>query len=83
MPWTRFIGRFGSLLVLADGLNSRESHYAGSAPSIRPGICDTALGVHDRAWAMLPHLSSFYSSVCGDFPDQIDDLSICNSVNPD
>jgi hypothetical protein len=63
MPCTRFSGRFCSLRVLADGLNSRESHYAVSPPNIRRGIYDTALGVHDRAWAMLPHLSTC-SSFC-------------------
>ncbi len=63
MPWTRFTGRFCSLRVLADGLNSKESHYAASPPNILHSICDTALGRCGRAGGMLP-LSVIYSTFC-------------------
>ena len=59
----RFIDRFGSLRVLADGLSRRESDCAASSPIIRRGICDIALGMHDHVREMLPR-SGICSSFC-------------------
>jgi hypothetical protein len=49
----RFIDRFISLHVLADGLSKKGSDCAASAPITLHGICDIALDMHDLAGEML------------------------------
>jgi hypothetical protein len=51
--WYRFIDRFFSLRVLADGLSRKGSDCPASAPIILHCICAIALDMRDLAGEML------------------------------
>jgi len=68
-----------SSLTTRGGSPVRESRPPGSVRGASSNGCP----YRDSREFEVTRRLSFYSSVCGECPDQIDDLSICNSVNPD
>src|SRR5260221_1551113 len=68
-----------SSLTTPGGSPVRESRPPGSVPAASRNGCP----YRDSREFEVTRRLSFYSSVCGEGPDQIDDLSICNSVKPD
>src|SRR5260221_9487756 len=70
---------WNSSLTTRGGSPVRESRPTGSVRGASSNGCP----YRDSREFEVTRRLSFYSSVCGECPDQIDDLSICNSVNPD